>query len=163
MLSMKSQLNTKPKKNQKSEAANVIWRPTKFFRVNGYYSFEEGTDDSIGFLKNYTSSTSNEFILSNWRHIIDYKWDKVVVYLLPAAALHTCHVVAYSIFLLRPSVFWLLLLDAGILCVLIVYEASAMLVTGLSHFRDFYNLLDFGLISSSAVILALTRHIEYGL
>lgn len=164
IMSLKSNLGKvmSKRKDDSSSNTNIIWRPTKFYRINGYYSFEEGTTDSIQFLKNYVDSPCNDFILSSWRHIIDYKWNKVVKFLIPPALIHLTHVVFYSLFLVRPSAFWLLLADGSLLCVLLLYELMSLMITGADHFKDFYNFLDFVIITGCGAILLLTRHYEYG-
>ena len=161
---LKSQVdpeNDNPEQLQPKQS--VVWRPTKLYRLNGYYSFEEGTTDSIQFLKNYVDSSSNEFILSNWRYIIDYKWQKVVQYLIPAAMLHFCHVGFYSAFIINPGIFWVMVVDIALLGALALYEILSLFITGIVHFNDLYNLIDFTLISSCSVVLAFTRHYEHGL
>lgn len=52
-----------------------MWNATNFYRINGVYDFQQGTKESLEFLENYADSKSNEFILSNWKIIIDYKWE----------------------------------------------------------------------------------------
>lgn len=55
----------------------VSWISTKFYRINGIYSFKTGSKESLEFLINFSRSKSKEFVLSNWRFIIDYKWNKL--------------------------------------------------------------------------------------
>ena len=115
----------KPEKQNKAP-----WKPTKLYRLNALYSFKEGSSDSIYFLKNYIDSKSTAFVLSNWRFLIDYKWEIIYWYLMPAALLNFSHVVLYSIFLIKPAVFGIFIAEAVVMGLLVFYELLSFTITG---------------------------------
>lgn len=147
------------KPEEKVKQNKAPWRPTKLYRLNAYYSFKEGSSDSIYFLKNYVDSDSSDFILSNWRFIIDYKWDLVYWYLMPAAIMNFSHVVLYSLYLINPFRYPIFLAEAIVMGALIFYELLSLIITGKEHFDDFYNVLDSIFLGSTVAIFVLTRYL----
>lgn len=121
----------------------AIWRPTQFFRINGFYSFDEGSPESVNFLENYYKSKNHEFILSNWRYLIDYKWEKIYNYLIPQACMNWAHCIFFSLFLLYPKILVFYIIDLILLVVTILYESTSLCISGPRYyFRNFYNIID---------------------
>ena len=65
---LKKLKNKKSKKNTRSEVS-VYTIPFK-------YSYQAGTPDSLKFLDKYSESISEEFILSDWKEVIIFKWNQ---------------------------------------------------------------------------------------
>lgn len=146
------------KVNNPEKQNKAPWNPTKLYRLNAYYSFKEGSSDSLFFLKNYIESSSSDFILSNWKYIIDYKWHLIYWYLIPPAMLNFSHAVFYSLYLISPGIYSVFLADAIIIGILVLYELVSLSITGREHFNDFYNVLDSIFLSFTAAIFSLTRY-----
>lgn len=66
------------------------------------YNYNTGTEDSVTFIYNYSKSNNQDFILSDWKEIIQSKWRGVKF---PYIFLTFCYF-AYTIFFLLSSVFY---------------------------------------------------------
>ena len=151
----KSEISKKKIKDKKKTKA--LWRPTQFFRINGFYSFEEGSVESVNFLENYYKSQNHEFILSNWRYIIDYKWQKVYAYLVPQACLNWTHSLFFSLFLIYPEFIYFYFVDGGLLLLSIIYEMLSLFISGpKAYFRNTYNIVDATSVFLCIVVLFCT-------
>jgi hypothetical protein len=66
------------------------------------YNYNYGTEDSVTFVYNYSTSENQDFILSDWKEIIGSKWKGVKF---PYIFLTFCYF-SYTIFFLLSSVFY---------------------------------------------------------
>jgi hypothetical protein len=66
------------------------------------YNYNYGTEDSVTFIYNYSTSENQDFILSDWKEIIRSKWKGVKF---PYMFLTFCYF-SYTIFFLLSSVFY---------------------------------------------------------
>ena len=139
----------------------VSWISTKFYRINGIYSFNTGSKESLEFLINFSRSKSKEFVLSNWRFIIDYKWNKLFWQLIPTALLIWCLAVFYTLYLLYPSSNIYFILSIVALCMNLIYETISMFIAKPSVFlRSTFNIIDLCIIIFGLAILFTTYIIE---
>ena len=139
----------------------ISWISTKFYRINGVYSFKTGSKESLDFLINFSRSQSKEFVLSNWRFIIDYKWNKLFWKLIPTTVLIWSLCIFYSLFLLYPNSYLFFILSIVALCLNLMYETVSMFIAKPSVFlKSVFNIIDLCIIVFGFAILFATKNIE---
>lgn len=148
--------------NEKAQKQNrILWVPTKFYRINGIYDFNIGCPDSLLFLRNYSKSKNKDFVLSNWRHIIDYKWQFAFKVLIPISVMFWVYSIFLSLYLLLSNNLALFIINIFIVFFICMYEAIQIKITGFRKYLiNFYNLTDLILIILGLIVLILTYVIE---
>ena len=79
-LKKKSLSQTSKVRNDDQEEDNIsnkkqqYKREVKVFQIPFKYNYTAGSPDSIRFLNSYSTSTEEEFILSEWKELIVFKW-----------------------------------------------------------------------------------------
>lgn len=117
-------------KNQQVKKMFAKWTPTKFFRINGIFQFEIGTEESIYFLEHYSESKVNDFVLSNWKYIIDYKWKIIFKRLIFPTVVNWLHGVFFNLAMLYPTHLIFFILDFLVIGVILVYESLSIISSG---------------------------------
>lgn len=63
------------------------------FTVPFRYDYSAGSEDSVIFLEKYSESKSEEFISSNWKHLIAFKWKAIKIINILIALLFFCFLI----------------------------------------------------------------------
>lgn len=111
------------------------------------YSYKFASPDSINFLMSYSESKSEEFIISDWKHLIKNKWRS-------QRALHICISLVYWIFTILNTVTIIFMPESKVLkfttfiyiFVLMFYEVIEIIsyscISFSKYFSDIWNYLD---------------------
>lgn len=139
----------------------VTWISTRFYRINGIYSFKTGSKESLEFLLNFSKSKSKEFVLSDWRFIIDYKWNNLFWNLIPTTLLIWILAIFYSLYLLFPESNYYFMVTLVALFLNLMYELVSMFIATPKVFlKSTFNIIDLCIILFGTVILFLTFIVE---
>jgi hypothetical protein len=120
------------------------------FRIPFEYSFDIGSPDSVNFLVFCLESTSEEFLLSDWKEIIYMKWNttwkrQLIFPLLfwTASVFITFSVVFYQ------HIVWLKVISCLFIGLLLIYEVLQMIcycvLKPRIYFTDWGNYIDWGI------------------
>jgi WD40 repeat protein len=130
---------------------------TEVFRINGFYNFERGSDDTLNFLYRYGTSNVDEFVLSNWRHLIAYKWKAVENPFRLMAILYFTFLFSFNLLLMHPHEITWLITTAVALGILVLYELVPMLAYKQYYFSDPLNYIDLVLYGCTVWTLVWIR------
>lgn len=84
---------------------------------------EIGTEESINFLENYADSKVNDFVLSNWKHVIDFKWKIIFKRLIIPSLLNWTHGIFFNLAMLFPEFIVLFIFDFIAIAIIFGYES----------------------------------------
>jgi hypothetical protein len=122
------------------------------------YNFQMGTEDSVLFVDGYSNSMSEDFIFSDFKEVINYKWKKIKIPHIIMFFVYLAFVILFNIsciFLPNSDIFRIL--SIVFVFILIVYEIIQVIVYSVYkpslYFLDFYNLVDWALFILSLVYL----------
>lgn len=147
-------------KNKKS-VKSYPWKSTYFLRVNGVYSFKEGSSESIKFLQNFINSPEKAFIMSYWNIIIDYKWKKLYRHIIPPASINWLHCLFFTLFMLYSNENFLMYFDIFLIFLMSIYEYFSLQTSGFFvYIKTINNILDLICTVYCFIILLLTKYYE---
>lgn len=130
---------------------------TEVYRINGFYNFERGTDDTLNFLYRYATSNVDEFVLSNWRHLIAYKWKLVENLFRVMALIYFGFLACLNGLLMHPGdPFWMTV-TAVLLVILFLYELVPLLFYSQYYLSDPFNYIDLVLYGLTVWVLLWMR------
>ena len=132
---------------------------TRFYRLKGKYNFKIGTKGSLYFLKSYSNSKSNKFILSKFKYIILHKWEKVFYFSLTLAIKHWLHLIFFTLYLQYKTKIYFFL-DIIILFCILIFEILSFIALKKEYFNDIENIFDlFNIIlSTTCLIIMYTKN-----
>lgn len=70
----------------------------EFFFLRAAADMSAGTNSSLEFLDYYSNCEDDDFVLSFWRHLIRYKWDRIKYYAIAYALIIALLIILYFIF-----------------------------------------------------------------
>ena len=140
------------------EKNNSKFQETFFYSLNFPYNFVLGSEDSLLFLKKYKNSKNPSFILSEFRHLINYKWRKIRKIVLILAIIFWIHALVFSVYLINSNLTFLLVIDYFLIFVLFFIEIFSFFISKKYYFTVLYNYLDILVILFSFASLVLSRN-----
>ena len=122
------------------------------------YNFQMGTEDSVLFVDEYSNSVSEDFIFSDFKEVINYKWKKIKLPHIIMFFIYLTFVVLFNIFCIffpDSDVFrWLSIV---FIFLLIIFEIIQVVVYSTYkpslYFFDFYNIVDWLIFILSLIYL----------
>lgn len=165
---VKSEIGLKVKKRSKMQEVD-------FYELGFDYSFKSGTYDSIRFIYTYSESKSNPFVLSIWEQLIQWKWKRLRLWLLP-------YILVYLTFAVCTTMYFVFKQTSGTLQVfficsfvfLLAYETFQICMMSRlklgGYFKDKFNFLDifillftmvnYGILSNIAQLEGWRTHVD---
>ena len=146
--------NWNDKKDKKREV-----KETDYYRFDFNFHFIKGTKESLLFLKKYRKSTNQKFILSPFRHIINYKWQKIKKFLLLLSIIYWLHLFFFSMYLINQDQIAYFLIDIFFILILLLHEIFSLLFNIQFYFKEKSNYLDISMLilSISGLIITLNN------
>lgn len=125
-----------------------------YYKIAGQINLTEGSEGSRQFLQCYRETEHDEFIMSNWRFVIDYKWNIFLKFYLIQAFINFIQAGLLTYYLFNPSHVWAFALDIIVLGLIFFYELLTALLNIGTYFKDVDNYFDFsGVILGISVII----------
>ena len=69
----------------------------KVLQIPFRFNYQFGSLDSVKFLDHYSESKTEEFILSDWKHVVELKWRNSKVLLTLLALLYWCLMISCTL------------------------------------------------------------------
>ena len=113
-----------------------------FFKLNVIADLGMSTLSSDLFLKKFKRSENLEFVLSPYRHIIEYKWLKVRFFSIFQALMFMVTVVLYTIFVFNNLALTLCVILIILFAIFLSLEVTNLIVDFKDYFTDYENLFD---------------------
>ena len=129
---------------------------TIYYNFDFNFHFIQGSKESRIFLKKYKNSKNSKFILSPFRHIINYKWAKIKKFFLILSIIYWSHLIIFSIYIVNPKQFIFLIFDICIITVLFLHELTSYFLNKKLYFQELTNFLDITMILLSIICLIST-------
>lgn len=126
---------------------------TDIYKINGYYNFKSGSDDALNFLYRYSQSNVDDFILSDWRRIINYKWDSCRKYFSTLAFFYWSYMLFLILFIFNPEVIAFFYTGIVLVSLLLVYELIPLIIFPKYYLHDLTNFLDLTMYFIALMIL----------
>lgn len=85
----------------------------------------------------------NEFVLSNWKYLIDHKWRIIIIRLVIPTLMNWLHGLFFNLALLFPNVLALFVMDFIAIALIFSYESISIISSGfLKYISQFNNIFD---------------------
>ena len=138
-----------PEPRRRGHSKNVSIKEIRTVQVPFRYSFYAGTPDSVDFLKSFAECKTEEFVTSDWKEVVKYKWQKYKPFHIILALLYwTFTVVVTTAIVFYPNVKALQRLSIVLAFFFLVYEifelVSYCCFDIWSYFGDPWNTADWG-------------------
>ena len=118
--------------NYKEKQKEIKKKPQKQIKTVIYnlqinFNFLKASESSILFLKSYNAVENEDYILSPFKYLIKYKWNKIKKWFILLASIFYFHIFVFSIYIYFPTSIPFLILDLILILLLIIYELIQMI------------------------------------
>ena len=145
------------KKIIKNEHKKNNLRETSFYSFKFLFDFSFGSNNSKLFLKKYRNSRNKKFILSPFKHIVNYKWKRIKKYILLLSIIFWLHNIFYSLFLINSENIIFLIIDIILILFLSFYEILSLILNPKFYFSKSINYINITVLTSNSLTIILTK------
>ena len=126
---------------------------TDIYRINGFYNFKSGSEDALNFLYQYSESNVEEFVLSDWKRIINYKWDVCRKYFRALCVFYWSYMLFFILFIFNTHNSYFFYTASVLLAIMLTYEIIPLLTYHEYYMHDASNLLDLTMYLLAVAVL----------
>jgi hypothetical protein len=126
---------------------------TDVYRIKGFYNFENGTEDDLNFLFQYSESKVESFVLSDWKHIVNFKWTVCRKYYLILALAYWSFMTLFALFIFNPTNLGYFIAALALLAVLLTYEMVPLIAYPQYYIHNLTSLMDLVMYLTAGFVL----------
>lgn len=151
-------LNAEPSSNLEL-FENKMGQQVEFYLIRGEYNFDIGSEASLNFLESYMNCELDEFTMSDWRHIVKLKWQKLRYFYWLQSIVFIAQSILVTALFFFPDNFGLFAAIEILLFLTLFYEVLSIAFYSRKYFTTIQNNVDF-FGNISAIVLTFTLYMN---